>query len=218
MKSKFYALAIQFEDVAANDGTVAIVNLLTCSNPQGRPSLHAWADQIHVWTGMAWQKYFYNSDIKTWSKDGASDATTDSVKAGDTVFFVRSSRGAAGDTITLSGGVHLATAPMSIDVVKSKYYFVSYPWPVAFGVASFKECLSNPIGRPSLHAWADQVHRWTGMAWSKYYYNSDLKGFVKDGESSITTDKLEPGEGCFFVRSARGVDGDTLTFTKPEGL
>ena len=53
---------------------------------------------------------------------------------------------------------------------------------------------------------------------AKYYYNSSKLGFVKDKEEDVTTDKLNVGEGVFFVRSARGVAGDTLTFTAPEGL
>ena len=42
---------------------------------------------------------------------------------------------------------------------------------------------------------------------------------MKDGETKVTDDKLDVGEGVFFLRSQMGANsGDTLTFTKPEGL
>lgn len=76
--------------------------------------------------------------------------------------------------------------------------------------------VDTPYGMTALNGAADQIHVWTGMAWDKYFYHSNLKGFVKSGENAITTDVIEPGEGFFFLRSMRG--NGTLTFTKPVGL
>ena len=213
-QSRFTALGIQFTDVAATDTTIAIKDLLKADIPYGRSTLDVAADQIHVWTGMAWNKYFYSSTLSTWVKDGESKATNDTVKNGDTVFFRRSARG--NGTITLAGGVNVLSASLSCALTRSTFHFVCYPWPVDFAIDDFKNCVDVPFGRPSLDAAADQVHVWTGMSWDKYYYNSDLNGFVKDGEDEITKDKVPAGQGVFFRRSARG-DG-TLTFTRPEGL
>ena len=214
---RYYPLAIQFTDVGSTQ-EIAIKDILVCSNPKSRPALHSWADMIHVWNGMGWVKYFYSTS-NTWCLENTTEETKATVKSGDTVFFVRSARGnATGDSITLSGAVTIAAQPITTSLASGKYYFLSYPWPVQFAIADFKECLSNPIGRPSLHPWADQIHRWDGMGWQKYYYDSNKLGFVKDGESDVTTEKLNVGEGVFFVRSARGLAGDTITFTKPEGL
>ena len=217
-KNKYHALGIQLTDVSASDFTISIQDLVKGSNPKGWSSLNARADQIHVWNGMAWTKYFYHNTLLKFVKSGETEASTDTLKNGDTVFFLRSSMGAVGDTITLSGGVNLSTTPASVAVAKNKYVFMSYPWPVEFAIADFKNVSSNPKGWTSLNARADQVHRWTGMAWEKYYYNSTAGGYVKNGESEITTDKLEVGEGVFFLRSSMGATGDTITFTKPAGL
>ena len=214
---RYYPLAIQFTDVGSTQ-EIAIKDILVCSNPKSRPALHSWADMIHVWNGMGWVKYFYSTS-NTWCLENTTEETKATVKSGDTVFFVRSARGnASGDSITLSGSVTIAAQPITTSLVSGKYYFLSYPWPVEFAIADFNKCLNNPVGRPSLHPWADQIHRWDGMGWQKYYYNSSKLGFVKDKEENVTTDKLNVGEGVFFVRSARGVAGDTLTFTAPEGL
>lgn len=214
LKSKYIALGIQFTGVNADSRAIAIKDLLTVDTPWGRPTIGGMADQIHIWTGMAWKKYFYNSNINSWSESGQSTETTDTVQNGDTVFFLRSSRG--NGTITLSGGVNQLNAEVAYTLTKSKYHFVCYPWPVSFAVKDFKNCVDTPFGRPSLGGMADQVHRWTGMAWKKYYYNSDLSAWVENGDNKETEDVIDPGEGVFFLRSSRG--NGTLTFSKPSGL
>ena len=210
----YTALGIQFTGVNAANRTIAIKDLLTVDTPWGRPTINIAADQIHLWTGMAWKKYFYNSDINSWSESGQSTETTDTVQNGDTVFFLRSSRG--NGTLTLSGGVNQLSAEVAYSLTKSKYHFVCYPWPVAFPVKDFKNCVDTPWGRPTINIAADQVHRWTGMAWKKYFYNSDINAWSESGQSTETQDVIDPGEGVFFLRSSRG--NGTLTFTKPSGL
>lgn len=204
--------------MSSSDATVSIQKLFTSSNPKGWTSLHVRADQIHRWTGMAWSKYYYSSTLNAWVKDGESEATTDAVANGETFFFLRSAQGVAGDTINLSGEVNVVKNSETVEVTKNKYHFIAYPWPTQFAVKDFLSASSNPKGWTSLHVRADQVHRWSGMAWVKYYYNSTIGGYVKDGESAITEDKLDVGEGVFFLRSAQGATGDTITFTKPSGL
>ena len=212
-KSKYVALGIQFTGVNAANRTIAIKDLLTVDTPWGRPTIANTADQIHLWTGMAWKKYFYNSNINSWSESGQTTETIDTVQNGDTVFFLRSSRG--NGTLTLSGGVNQLNAEVAYSLTKSKYHFVCYLWPVPFAVKDFKDCIDTPWGRPTIANTADQIHRWTGMAWKKYFYSSTLEGFTEDG-ANITEDTIDPGEGVFFLRSSRG--NGTLTFTKPSGL
>ena len=217
-KNKYYALAVQFKDVKSSTTTMPIQNLITSSNPKGYTKLHSRADQIHVWTGMAWAKYYLNSNLNKFVKDGESVATEDTVKNGDTVFFLRSAQGGTADSITLPGEVNVVQSSVTVEVTKNKFHFISCPWPVDISVNDFKDFSSNPKGYTKLHSRADQVHRWTGMAWKKYYLNSNLNGYVLDGETAVTTDKIEAGEGVFFLRSAQGAVGDTITFAKPAGL
>ena len=208
----YTALGVQFIGVGSEDRTVAIKDLLKVDVPYGRPSIANTADQIHFWTGGSWKKYFYSSTLNTWTDDGVTE-TTDTVQNGDTVFFLRSSRG--NGNITLSGGVNQLTSQVAYSLTKSVYHFVAYPWPVPFKIDDFKNCIDTPYGRPHLANTADQVHVWTGGSWDKYWYSSTLNGFTKDG-TSITTDTIPVGQGVFFLRSSRG--NGTLTFTKPSGL
>lgn len=210
-KSKFVALGVQFKDVASTDGTIPVKDLLKVNTPYGRTAIGGLADQIHVWTGMAWQKYYYNSTITNWAKEGTTTLTDDVVKHGDTVFFIRSSRGDG--VVTLAGELAPLTAKMQYSLTKSKYHFVAYPWPVSFKIKDFLGCIDKPYGRTAIGGLADQVHVWTGMNWAKYYYNTTAGGFVKEGETTITEDAIEAGQGVFFLRSSRG-DG-VLTFDGP---
>ena len=217
-KSKFHALAVQFKDVSKANTEIAIQDLLTCSNPQGGSGTVGTVDQIHLWTGMAWSKYFYSKTLSKWVKENETEATLDTVKNGDTFFFLRSSKGKTGDTVTLNGEVNPIEPTEGVVVTKSKFHFIAYPWPVEFPVNGFYAASSNPQGGSGTVGTVDQVHRWTGMEWSKYYLNKTLDGYVKDGESEITKDKLAVGEGVFFLRSSKGKTGDTIKFTKPAGL
>ena len=163
---------------------------------------------------MAWSKYYYNTTLSAWVKDGETDPSEDIVSGGETVFFRRASKGAG--TLNISGEVDVQTPSESVEVSANKFAFIAYPWPVKFPVTGFVDACSKPWSGTKLLNTVDQVHRWTGMAWSKYYYNSTLGGYVKDGENELTKDEIEPGEGVFFRRSSKGAC--TLTFTKPEGL
>ena len=164
-------------------------------------------------------KFYYSSTLNTWVRDGETAETSATVSNGETVFFLRSSAGAnSGDTITLSGEVNLIEPSQVVSVTRGGYHFVTYPWPVQFAVNGFLAASSNAKGWTSLNARADQVHLWSGSAWVKYYYSTTYNGYVKDGEAKVTEDKLDFGEGVFFVRSSAGANGDKLTFTKPEGL
>lgn len=216
----YTALGIQFKETGVADKTIAIKDLLKATPAKGWTSLNPRADQIHKWTGSAWMKFYYSSTLNTWIKDGEVAETTETVSNGDTVFFLRSSAGAnSGDTITVSGEVNVIEPSHVVSVTRMKYHFISYPWPVQFAVNGFLAASSNAKGWTSLNPRADQVHRWTGNAWSKYYYSTTYSGYVKDGETAVTEDKLDVGEGVFFLRSSAGANsGDTITFTKPEGL
>ena len=217
-KGKYHAFAVQFKDVSKANAEIAIQDLFTSSNPQGGTRVAGTVDQIHLWDGMGWVKYYFDSTLKQWVKDGETDPTKETVKNGDTFFFLRSTKGKTGDTISLSGEVNVVQASQDVEVTKGKYHFISYPWPVQFAVNDFLAASTNPQGGTRVAGTVDQVHRWDGMGWVKYYYDTTRGGYVKDGESEITTDKLDAGEGIFFLRSTKGKAGDKITFTKPAGL
>ena len=101
-KSKYHAFAVQFKDVSKTDAEVAIQDLLTCSNPQGGTRVVTTVDHFHRWDGMGWIKYYYNTTLGGYVKDGESEITKDKLDAGEGVFFLRSSKGKAGDKLSFT--------------------------------------------------------------------------------------------------------------------
>ena len=221
-KGKFIALAVQFE--GTDGGSVAVTNLIQLASPTGTPTIGASADQIWRWNTAAadWDKYFYRSGRGVtnpgWTKAGETAPTTDTVSAGETVFFSRA--GSAAAVLTLSGGVKEYSAEPSYSVAKGKFVFMGYPWPMEFAIANLTSCYgtgTSPTGTPTIGASADQVWRWntTAADWDKYFYRSgrgvDNPGWTKAGQTAPTEDVIPVGEGFFFSRA--GSATVTITFT-----
>ena len=88
-----------------------------------------------------------------------------------------------------------------------------------------KDLISIPTadqkGAPSFGATADQIWAWdvSNTAWKKYYFRkqgTNVIGWCKQGQTTVTADTIEPGT-CFFFKRPTGT-GTTITFTKPAGL
>ena len=221
-KGKFVALAVQFE---SPDGTaIPVKDLISMTSPAGTGAISTGADQIWRWNTAAadWDKYFYRSGRGVtnpgWTKAGEEAPTTDTVTAGETVFFSRNGSTAA--TLTLAGGVKQFTASASYSVAKGKFVFMGYPWPVDFAIANFSSCYASsgtPAGTGAISTGADQIWRWNTAAadWDKYFYRSGRgvtnPGWTKAGEEAPTADVIPMGEGFFFSRN--GSSAVTITFT-----
>ena len=219
-QGKFVALAVQFE---TTDGTaIAVKDLVSLASPSGTGAISTGADQIWRWNtaGNDWDKYFYRSGRGVtnpgWTKAGETAPTTDTVSAGETVFF---SRAGSATSLTLAGGVKQFTASASYSVPQGKFVFMGYPWPIDFAIADFTSCYSGgtPSGTGAISTGADQIWRWNTAEndWDKYFYRSGRgvtnPGWTKSGETAPTTDVIPMGEGFFFSRAGATV---TITFTK----
>ena len=219
-KSEMVALAVQFKDPSATTFTVPVKDLVTVDVPKQGTAANGLTDQIHVWTGMAWKKYYNRKNVGWVSTDQAdlTQETADTVSVGDGVFFKRASSAAA--NITTSGEVSVVDATKSVSVAKSEMKFLAYPWPTDFAIADFasSDVVSAPKSGTGANGLTDQVHVWTGMAWKKYY-NAKNVGFVATDQadkSVPTTDTISVGQCVFFKRASSAAA--TITFTKPAGL
>ena len=221
-KGKFIALAVQFE--GTDGGAVPVTNLIQMASPAGGGSIGGNTDQIWRWNTPSadWDKYFYRSGRGVtnpgWTKAGETAPTTDTINAGETVFFSRA--GSAAAVLTLSGGVKEYSAEPSYSVAKGKFVFMGYPWPMEFAITNLTSCYTTgtPAGGGSIGGNTDQVWRWNTAAadWDKYFYRSGRgvtnPGWTKSGETAPTTDVIPMGEGFFFSRN--GSSAVTITFTK----
>ena len=203
---QYVALGVQFESCAG--GAIAVKDLVTVANPTGSGAMGA-ADQIWRWNTAtaAWTKYFYYSSrgVKRWvvSTDTTKE-TTDTVPAGETVFFCRS----GGETsLTLAGAVKEMTGASSVSVTGGQLAFMANPWPTPVSIANFNSNYSSgtPTGSGNMGA-ADQIWRWNRetSTWTKYFYYSArgvTRWVVSTDNTTATTDTIPAGEGFFFQRS-----------------
>ena len=211
-QAQYVALGVQFEN--CNGGAIPVKDLVSVADIQGGSTIGA-SDQIWRWNtaSAAWTKYFYYSSrgVKRWvvSTDTTKE-TTDTVPAGETVFFLRSGNTTS---LTLSGAVKAMEGASSVTVSQAQLAFMSNPWPVPVSIASFNSNYaegSTPQGGPSIGA-SDQIWRWNTetAAWTKYFFYSSrgvTRWVVSTDTTKATTDEIPAGEGFFFQRA-----GNTAT-------
>ena len=206
-QGQYVALGVQFEN--CNGGAIPVKDLIQVGSIQGSAAMGV-ADQIWRWNtaSAAWTKYYYYSSrgVTRWvvSTDTTKE-TTDTVPAGETVFFLR--MGNAATSLTLSGAVKVMEGASSVTVTQGQLAFMANPWPSPVSIASFNSNYatgSTPQGSAAMGV-ADQIWRWNTAtaSWTKYYYYSS-RGVTRWVESTDTTkettDTIPAGEGFFFQR------------------
>ena len=214
---QYVALGVQFENCAG--GAIPVKDLVTVGSPTGSGNIGG-ADQIWRWNTAAaeWTKYFYYSSrgVKRWvvSTDTTQE-TTDTVPAGETVFFCRAG---AATTLTLSGAVKEMSGASSVSVSNGQLAFMANPWPTPVSIANFNSNYSSgtPTGSGNIGG-ADQIWRWdtATASWTKYFYYSS-RGQTRWVESTVTTtattDTIPAGEGFFFQRAGNAA---TISIAAP---
>ena len=219
-RNSFIALGVQFVDPLTDEvRTVAISNLVETTNPRTGNAIGNNVDQIHVWTGSAWKKYYHRTGVG-YVADGAEDLTvptSDTVSVGDGVFFRKGNFNKDG-VATICGAVFMGDS-VTYALTRNAFTFVSYPWPIEFSISDFAELITNPRTGNAIGNNVDQIHVWTGSAWKKYYNRTGV-GYVEDGAADLTvptSDKINPGV-CVFVRKGNFNKDGALTFVKPASL
>ena len=205
---QYVALGVQFENCAG--GEIAVKDLLTVGTPTSSTSIGN-SDQIWRWnTATAtWTKYFSykpRGGTARWV-DSANTAveTTDTVPAGETVFFCRAG---AATTLTLAGAVKEMSGASSVSVTSGQLAFMANPWPASVSIADFSANYSSgtPTSSTSIGN-SDQIWRWNTAtaSWTKYFSYKPRGGtarwVVSTDTATETTDTIPAGEGFFFQRA-----------------
>ena len=216
---QYVALGVQFESCAG--GAIAVKDLVTVANPTASTAMGN-SDQIWRWnTATAeWTKYFSykpRGGTAHWvvSTDTSAE-TTDTIPAGETVFFCR----AGGATsLTLAGAVKEMTGASSVSVTGGQLAFMANPWPTPVSIASFSANYSS--GTPTASTAignSDQIWRWdtATASWIKYFCYKPRGGtaswVVSTDTAAETTDTIPAGEGFFFQRAGNAA---TISIAAP---
>ena len=220
-KNSYTAMGVQFKVTGEAGSETPINNLLTVDVLRTGTKLGTSVDQIQIWDDESglFKAYYYNKDLSGWcSEDDSTKITTDTVKAGQGIFFRRANY-KDGSAVTMSGEVFTGDSVTYADLEKNSYTFMCYPWPVDFKIADMEKCITvAPRSGTKLGTSVDQVLVWNDESglFEAYYLKKEV-GFVKDGEDDVTKDVIPAGT-CFFFRRANYKDAGTVVFTKPAGL
>ena len=217
--SQYVALGVQFESCAG--GAIAVKDLVTVGSPTETTSMGG-SDQIWRWNTAAATrtKYFCykpRGGTARWvvSTDTSAE-TTDTVPAGETVFFCRSG---AATSLTLAGAVKEMTGASSVSVSDGQLAFMANPWPSPVSISSFGANYSSgtPTATTSMGG-SDQIWRWdtATSTWTKYFYYKPRGGtarwVVSTDTAAETTDTIPAGEGFFFQRAGNAA---TISIAAP---
>ena len=145
--------------------------------------------------------------------------TEDTIENGQSFFFVRSSSGAVGDSVTLAGEVVPLASNPAYSVAPGSTTAMAYPWPTAFKIKDFNKFNANAKGGSSIGGTVDQIWTFDGFNWTKYYYYS-ARGVTKWLKTPVATpatateteDDIAVGQAFFFVRSSSGAATDKIVF------
>ena len=224
---QYVPLGAQFENVAGGD--IAVKDAVKVGEPVATGDIDG-ADQIWIWNtaSSAWTKYYFYMVPRTrpavtyWVKEGSTDETTDTIPAGTTFFFKRSSGATGSTTLTLAGGVKDLTGSASFSVTGAQLAFVSNPWPMPIVVKNFNNYITSgdPVATGDIDG-ADQIWLWdtAASAWTKYYFymvprtRPAVTYWVKEGSTDETTDTIPVGKGIFFKRSSGASATEPLVVT-----
>ncbi len=220
---QYVALGVQFE--SCSGGAIAVKDLVTVGSPTATTAMGG-SDQIWRWnTATAeWTKYFCykpRGGTARWvvSTDNTQE-TTDTVPAGETVFFCRAA-GAGATSLTLAGAVKEMTGASSVSVTGGQLAFMANPWPTAVSIANFSANYSSgTVTATTAMGGADQIWRWdtATASWIKYFSYKPRGGtarwVVSTNTDTETTDTIPAGEGFFFQRAA-GAASATISIAAP---
>ena len=216
------AIGIQFGDVTSVTEEIPIVDLLTVTGSKANTkanSAGANVDKLMVWRTNKYETYYLSSELGGWVKSGAEEdgITTDTVKPGDGIFFKKASSTAG--SYNIAGKVLKSTDVETITLSRNQTTFLCYPWPVEVEIQSIAGMIAGAKSNTAANSAGQNVDKimvWRTNKFETYYNSSELGGYVKSGESALTTDTIDAGAG-FFLKKASST-AESITFTAPAGL
>jgi len=186
------------------------------------------ADQLQVWTGTGYSTYFLSSNpsyaslSNVWIKTGEFAATTDTLNPGTGFWLLSRATGANGH-VTQAGQVKTnATAGLTLNGTTVGFgglTLIANPYPADITLNGTFNWSAAGATKNSDGGSADQLQMWTGAGYATYFLSANASYpsldnvWIKTGEFTATSDKLNAGAGAWFktVHSANW----TLNLPRP---
>ena len=212
---------MQFETISET-GEFPVAQLFKHTNEMPGANYLASVDCLQIWSASAksFKNYYLRTDVGWVATDqqDVTKPTTDTVKAGDGVYFKRP--GKSDTELTISGQVNVTNPSTIIQITKGTTKCMTYPYPIDFKIKDLIKYINSPIYGANYLASVDCIQKWspTGKAYVNYYCRTEVGWVASNQEDKTvpTEDVISAGESIMFKRP--GKSDATFTFPKPDGL
>jgi hypothetical protein len=165
------------------------------------------ADGIRVFYGQnSTYTNYYRRSLTSWCKGAETVTTTDTIKPGQMVMFLKRT---TGSTLTQAGEV--INQDVNIVVASNQYTAVCNPFPMAIQIASITNYPNVDTGGNFNSADGIRVFYGQNSTYTNYYRRS-LTSWCKGAETVTTTDTIPAGAGFMFLKRTAA---STITFDTP---
>jgi len=201
--NQYTALGWQFSLVGGAT-EIPIASITNYPNPTTGLSFGG-ADGIRVYYGSDSTYTNYYRRSTGWRKESGSATTTDTIKPGQMVMFLKRT---TGSTLTQAGEV--INQDVNIDVAANQYTAMCNPFPVEIPIASITNYPNPTVGLSFGVADGIRIYYGENSSYTNYYRRST--GWRKEGGSVTTTDTIPAGRGFMFLKRTTG---SAITFDTP---
>ena len=172
----------------------------------GRPS---HADQVLIWSSVGWKTYFYHED--KWQTFGTRSSQNKTVIYPDEGVVYK--RVGAEDLVFSFSGYSPQIAQCYRPMADRKF-LASNPFSVDMKISELIDHSSNWTSSSNPNS-ADQVLRWSGMAWVSYYHDVNVWRNVLTQE--IDDHVFSAGDSFFIIRTDIAASESYVKILLPEG-
>jgi hypothetical protein len=218
-------------------GAIAIVDLI----PKDQPGLNAGAgvtvaDNIQVLVGAGYTTYYlcngnigkggaYVPAADGWVKFGEAAVTTDTIQSGGAFWFISQSA-TAGNPVNLTLAGQVATDATLTKSIQPGLNMIANGYAADIAFANPETGLSVGV-KGAGSAVADNIQVLASGAYTTYYFcNGNIgkggayvpaaDGWVKFGESAVTTDTVPAGAAAWYI--SRGTEAFDWVCPRPYSL
>lgn len=166
------------------------------------------ADNVLIWNGTAWQRFFFDSVDNRWEQKGIPvNANNFVIRPDAGIMFVR--RSSEGLELELMGRVPISNLKYVVRNGGTTFVANGFPAEQTLQQHAFQN-MAGWISKPASEvAAADKLHVWNGTGWQKFFFDSVDNRWEQVG-INLAANSFKPPVGRPFMIERVGGTGITV--------
>ncbi|WP_438480138.1 TIGR02597 family protein [Oleiharenicola lentus] len=144
------------------------------------------ADNIQVWSGAAWQTYYYNTTRSRWERSGFPTISTNNIALRPDRGLMITRRAATDLKLYVSGRVPDKAPQYFHSRSGNTFLSVGIPVSQTLGQLSLQTRALGWVSGTSINN-ADSLQVWSGAAWQSYYYDTTNARWQREGFPTLSS-------------------------------